>query len=120
MTSHTSHSVTAVTVTDGPPLPHLYRPAEVAEALGVSEWWVKEQARKGRIPFTRLGGGYRFTADHYAEIISVFEERPRRASAPAPEPVPAQVPRRLKASLAGATRLRSKSPRRAKPAFAAA
>ncbi|UFQ16884.1 MULTISPECIES: helix-turn-helix domain-containing protein [Streptomyces] len=78
MTSHTSHSVTAVTVTGGPALPYLYRPAEIAEALGVSEWWVKEQARRKRIPFTRPGGTYRFTAEHFQEIIRLFEERPTR------------------------------------------
>ncbi|QKW07378.1 helix-turn-helix domain-containing protein [Streptomyces sp. NA04227] len=72
MSSHSSHSVTAAT------LPQLFRPAEVAEALGCSEWWVKEQARQRRIPFTRAGGAYRFTAEHYAEIVLVFEELPLR------------------------------------------
>lgn len=71
MTSHGRHSVTAVTA-----LPHLFRPAEIAEALGVSEWWVKEQARRGRIPCTRPAGAYRFTAEHFAEIVGLFEERP--------------------------------------------
>jgi len=78
LTSHSSHSVTAVTVTGGPSLPYLYRPAEIAEALGVSEWWVKEQARQKRIPFTRPAGAYRFTAEHFAEIVHLFEERPTK------------------------------------------
>ncbi|MFL4905598.1 helix-turn-helix domain-containing protein [Streptomyces sp. MMS24-I2-30] len=118
MTSHSRHSVTAVTVT-GPPLPHLYHPAEIAEALGVSEWWVKEQARQKRIPFTRPGGAYRFTAKHFEEIVRLFEERPtrgvsepeagrqrsrRRAESPpapaAPQskrpPLVARVPRRMR------------------------
>lgn len=73
MTSHSRHSVTAVTA-----LPYLFRPAEIAEALGVSEWWVKEQARRGRIPCTRPAGAYRFTAEHFAEIVELFEERPKR------------------------------------------
>lgn len=73
MTSHSRHSVTAVTT-----LPHLFRPSEIAEALGVSEWWVKEQARRGRIPCTRPAGAYRFTAEHFAEIVELFEERPKR------------------------------------------
>ena len=72
MIRHSSHSVTAVT------LPHLYKPAEVAEALGCSEWWVKEQARQRRIPFTKPGGAYMFTADHVAEIVALFEQRPAR------------------------------------------
>ena len=71
MTSHSRHSVTAVTA-----LPHLFRPAEIAEALGVSEWGVKEQARRGRIPCTRPAGAYRLTAEHFAEIVCLFEERP--------------------------------------------
>jgi hypothetical protein len=58
------------------PLPVLYRPAQIADVIGCSEWWVKEQARRRRIPFTRLGGSYRFTAEHLAEIIRIFEERP--------------------------------------------
>ncbi|WP_408909799.1 DNA-binding protein [Streptomyces luteolus] len=37
---------------------------------------MKEQARKKRIPFTRPGGAYRFTAEHFAEIVRLFEERP--------------------------------------------
>jgi len=57
-------------------VPVLYRPAQIADVLGCSEWWVKEQARRRRIPFTRFGGSYRFTADHLAGIIRIFEERP--------------------------------------------
>ncbi|MFE9254092.1 DNA-binding protein [Streptomyces sp. NPDC006879] len=107
MTSHSRHSVTAVT------LPPLYRPAAVAQALGCSEWWVKEQARRGRIPFIRTGGAYRFTAEHYAEIIRVFEQRPVRAQPPVPETAPASRSRRSRAVPVVATQLRAKQPRRA-------
>ena len=63
-----------------PDLPnHLHTPEVVAGVLGCSAWWVKEQCRKGRIPFTKLGGAYRFTSDHVAEIIEIFEERPTGA-----------------------------------------
>ncbi|NJP75727.1 helix-turn-helix domain-containing protein [Streptomyces sp. AA8] len=62
--------------TAGSGLPRLFTPADVAEAIGCSAWWVKEQARQHRVPFTRLGGAYRFTAEHFAEIIRLFEERP--------------------------------------------
>ncbi|MGW7356543.1 excisionase family DNA-binding protein, partial [Streptomyces sp. NPDC054802] len=75
-------------------LTRLYRPAEVADALGCSEWWVKEQARKGRIPFTRTGGGYRFTAEHYQEIIRVFEERGGGGGGAGPPGVGGKGPRR--------------------------
>ncbi|WP_236241689.1 helix-turn-helix domain-containing protein [Streptomyces sp. CC228A] len=88
MTSHSPHSATAVAT-----LPHLFRPAEIAEALGCSEWWIKEQARQRRIPFTRLGGAYRFTVEHVSEIVRLFEERPTR-SVNARDAVPAQRTRR--------------------------
>lgn len=57
------------------PLP-LHRPADVARMLQCSEWWVKEQARKRRIPFSLIGGSYRFTDEHVAEVIRLFEQRP--------------------------------------------
>lgn len=87
MTSHSRHSVIGVT------LPHLFRPAAIAEALGVSEWWVKEQARRGHIPCTRPAGAYRFTAEHFAEIVRLFEERPTRHPQAA-DVVPVQRARR--------------------------
>ncbi|MFC4515391.1 helix-turn-helix domain-containing protein [Streptomyces ehimensis] len=95
-------------------LPHLYRPAEVAEALGCSEWWVKEQARRRRIPFTRVGGSYRFTAAHFVELVAVFEERPLwgLGSVPRSLPEPAVVPARQNET-APKVQLRPKPPRRA-------
>ncbi|WP_019354724.1 DNA-binding protein [Streptomyces sp. AA1529] len=91
-------------------LPQLFRPEEVATAFGVSEWWVKEQALRRRIPFTRVGNAYRFTAEHHAEIVRLFEQRPERQ----PDEVPEGTPiRRSPASLpAAATRLRARPPRR--------
>ncbi|WP_371409818.1 helix-turn-helix domain-containing protein [Micromonospora zamorensis] len=59
----------------GPP-GTLYRPAEVAKILRCSEWWVKEQARNDRIPYSWIGGSYRFTDGHVAEIVRLFERRP--------------------------------------------
>ncbi|MFI5703653.1 helix-turn-helix domain-containing protein [Streptomyces xanthochromogenes] len=106
MTSHSRHSVTAVT------LPHLFRPAEVATALGCSEWWLKEQARQSRIPFTRLGGAYRFTEDHVAEIIRLFEERPTR-HVNASENVPVQRRARSVRPAERPTVLKARPPRRA-------
>ncbi|MBT2507071.1 helix-turn-helix domain-containing protein [Streptomyces sp. ISL-98] len=116
MTSHSRHSVTAVT------LPHLFRPSEIAEALGCSEWWVKEQARQRRIPFTRPGGAYRFTSEHFAEIVRVFEERPLRSQEPTAEGRSLPRSRRTKQSVPVAARLSAKRPRRAiraEPALAA-
>ena len=30
-------------------------PGEVAQLLGISEWWVREQIRRGRVPHLRFG-----------------------------------------------------------------
>ncbi|MEV6601361.1 helix-turn-helix domain-containing protein [Actinoplanes sp. NPDC051346] len=56
-------------------IPEFYLPAEVAKILRCSEWWVKEQARRGRIPFCWIGGGYRFLPEHLGEIAQMFERR---------------------------------------------
>src|SRR5262245_66542463 len=53
-----------------------YRPAEVAVMLRCSEWWVKEQARRRRIPYSWIGGSYLFTDEHVTEIVRIFEVRP--------------------------------------------
>jgi hypothetical protein len=68
-------------------LPRLYCPEEIAAALRCSEWWVKEQARRRRIPFVRVAGAYRFTAVHYQEIVRLREEQPDDAL-PAPNTLP--------------------------------
>jgi hypothetical protein len=59
--------------------PIFYLPIDIAKILRCSEWWVKEQARKGRIPFCWIGGGYRFTPDHLDEIARVFERKAAQA-----------------------------------------
>jgi hypothetical protein len=51
--------------------------------LHCSEWWVKEQARQRRIPYCWIGGGYRFTDEHVAEVARLFEVRPSASVAPA-------------------------------------
>jgi hypothetical protein len=63
-----------------PTMPMLYRPAEVAKMLRCSEWWVKEQARNRRIPFSWIGGSYRFTDEHVAEIVRLSEVSPTHAA----------------------------------------
>ncbi|MFC8171178.1 helix-turn-helix domain-containing protein [Streptomyces sp. NPDC057325] len=55
-------------------LPRLHRPEEVAEALGLSAWWVKSEARQGRIPATRVGSSWRFTAAQYQQIVAAAEQ----------------------------------------------
>ena len=89
-----------------------YRPAEVARLLRCSEWWVKEQARRRRIPFCWIGGSYLFTEEHIAAIVRMFEIQPN-------DPGPATgAARTVRPSAAPAgdvsSRLRARPPRRAR------
>ena len=101
-------------------LPRLYRPEEIAETLGCSAWWVKDRARRRLIPHTRVGRAYRFTADHLAEIIRIYEEpasqRPQRpplpASPPEATPTPSRSTRQTPPATSSAPRLRARPPRR--------
>jgi hypothetical protein len=93
------------------PAPELYSPAEVANALGCSEWWVKEQARKRRIPFSWIGGSYKFTAEHLNEIVRTFEVRP--VAGPPSTSSQVREPRRRRARpVPVATQLQARPPRR--------
>lgn len=87
----------------------LYTAEEAAPILRVKPSWMKTKAREGEIPFTMLGGSYRWTAGHLAEIVQLFERRPeqapastpRRRSAPADptvQPLRARRPARRRAS----------------------
>lgn len=96
-----------------PCLPPVYLPRDIAKALHCSEWWVKEQARRGRIPFSKLGGSYRFTAEHFEEIMRVFESRPtENDSSAATSAAPAQR-RQTPPVTAPVIRLKARTPRRA-------
>jgi hypothetical protein len=99
----------------GPTPATFYRPAQVAEMLQCSEWWVKEQARKRRIPYAWIGGSYLFTTDHIAEIVRLFEVRPAVVTAPAPMTGRGSRPG-ADAEGAQPIRLRARSPRRARVA----
>lgn len=93
-------------------MPHYYRASEVAEMLRCSEWWVKEQARNRRIPYSWIGGSYLFTAEHVAQIVRLFEVQPTTA-----EPVPQRTVKRPEpASEESAGRLRARPPRRVRNA----
>src|SRR3954452_13539098 len=63
-----------------------YRAAEVARMLRCSEWWVKEQARRRRIPFCWIGGSYLFTEEHIAAIVRLFEFSPGQSAPPTGTP----------------------------------
>ncbi|OEJ40142.1 excisionase [Streptomyces agglomeratus] len=96
-------------------LPEIFSPSEVAKALDCSEWWVKEQARRRRIPFMRSGSGYRFTRDHVDEIFRILEERPDAANTSESSDVSTRR-RAQSGSDAPAVQLRARRPRRARSA----
>lgn len=54
----------------------LYTAAEAAVILRCSSWWIKEKARQRRIPFSWIGGSYRFSEEHLSEIVRIFEVLP--------------------------------------------
>ncbi len=56
--------------------PALYTAAEAAEILRVKQSWLEHQAAARKIPFTMLGGAYKFTADHLAAIVQMHEKMP--------------------------------------------
>ncbi|MGX9921750.1 DNA-binding protein [Streptomyces sp. NPDC002248] len=55
-------------------LPKLHTADEVADALGVSAWWVQEQARRERVPVTRAAGSYRFTDRQFQQLLALLEQ----------------------------------------------
>ncbi len=55
----------------------LYTTVEAAEILRVKPSWLERQAAARKIPFTMLGGAYRFTAAHLAAIVAMNENPPR-------------------------------------------
>ncbi len=91
----------------------LHRPADVAAMLRCSEWWVKEQARKRRIPYAWIGGGYRFTDEHVAAIIRAAEVLPGDAGPAQVAAAPSRRPRPEPVAVEPVTRLRARTPRRA-------
>jgi len=58
----------------GPPA--LYTAEEAAAILRVKKSWLERQAARRKIPFTMLGGSYRFSSAHLAEIVLIHEEPP--------------------------------------------
>lgn len=89
-------------------LPRLYTPAEVAEALRCSTWWVQEQVRRHRFPYEAIAGGCRFTVEQYVTILRLCQVLPAgdvsadppvnpvAPDVPASVGLRARVPRRLR------------------------
>jgi excisionase family DNA binding protein len=66
--------------------PVLHTSEEAAKVLRVSKSWLERRAAARKIPFTMLGGCYRFTDAHLAEIVRMHEQRPGLAADDAPPP----------------------------------
>jgi excisionase family DNA binding protein len=60
----------------------IYTVAEAATILRVKESWLERQAAARKIPFTMLGGAYRFTAEHLTAIIRTNEKSPAGKTEP--------------------------------------
>lgn len=67
---------------------------EAASILRVKPSWLERQAAARKIPFTMLGGSYRFTAAHLAAIVRMHENAPSTQ----PERQTARTPRALRAA----------------------
>ena len=57
-------------------MPIVHTTAEAAVILRVKESWLERQAQLRKIPFTMLGGSYRFTGEHLNEIVRLNEKLP--------------------------------------------
>ncbi|MFE4330135.1 DNA-binding protein [Streptomyces sp. NPDC056831] len=88
------------------PLPTLHKPEAVADSLSVSTWWVKEQARKGRVDAVKVAGAWRFTDEQYAQLVQLH-------TTPAVDQAVATIPRRSRSNgTAAPLQLVAKLPRR--------
>ena len=54
----------------------LHTSKEASTILRVRQSWLERQAATRKIPFTMLGGSYRFTTEHLAQIVRIFEAEP--------------------------------------------
>lgn len=84
--------------------PVTYDAEKAGELIGQTANWMKEKARAGLIPHTRIGQKIRFTPQHLAEIIRAGEPKRRPVLVP-------RVPARRKAA-GDAPVLEARTPRR--------
>lgn len=54
---------------------------DAARNLGVSTKWLSEMAAQRRVPHVLIARRYRFTDNHLAEIIAMFERSPSTGQA---------------------------------------
>lgn len=93
-------------------LPQTYSAEEVAEAFGVSAWWLKQEARAHRIPATKLAGAWRWTEAQAIETLRIHESPVSATTAPAT--TAPRAPRRHPDT--DASVLRPRTPRRLRTA----
>jgi len=83
--------------------------ADAGELIGKTENWMKEKARAGTIPCTRIGRTIRFTPQQVAEIVRMHEQKPRQPA------LPGRAPARHQAA-DGVPVLEARTPRRKRAA----
>lgn len=72
-----SHTAATAGTSAGQPLMHTAE--EAARLLKVKQSWLERQAAARKIPFSMLGGSYRFSDRHLAEIVRMNEVTPVRS-----------------------------------------
>jgi excisionase family DNA binding protein len=65
--------------------PTIHTLDEAAAILRVKRHWLERQAAARKIPFTMLGGSYRFTSEHLTAIVALHENRPASVTSIATE-----------------------------------
>lgn len=54
--------------------------AAAAQALGISEPWLKKETQAGRVPCVRLGRAVRFSEENLDAIVAARTQRPKPVS----------------------------------------
>jgi excisionase family DNA binding protein len=95
-------------------MPVVHATAEAAVILRVKESWLERQAQLRKIPFTMLGGSYRFTDEHLNEIVRLNEKLP-----PADDMAPVGRGRKSRSAGGSAENVTMLKPRSVRPRRAA-
>jgi excisionase family DNA binding protein len=92
----------------------VYTADEAAKILRVKKSWLERQAAARKIPFSMLGGGYRFTDADLSDILQINKRSPRKPEhATAPRRIPRRQPANDQSITALRPRPRQNGPRRA-------
>lgn len=63
-------------------VPEVFTVEEAASILRVKKSWLEKKAAARQIPFSMLGGCYRFSPEHLRWIFASFEETPVEITTP--------------------------------------